>query len=69
VQFHPEVDAATLDRWYRDWPHALDEAGVDEATARAADARHLPGQRALSQALFAQVVARRAAGLEPTRGH
>jgi GMP synthase (glutamine-hydrolysing) len=52
VQFHPEVDEAALEGWYRDWPDALDEAGVDEATARAADARHLPGQRALSEALF-----------------
>jgi GMP synthase-like glutamine amidotransferase len=60
VQFHPEVDESALEGWYRDWPHALDEAGVAEAAARAADARRLPGQRALSQALFggfARVVA------------
>jgi len=62
VQFHPEVDADALDGWYRDWPHALAAAGVDEQAARAADARHLPGQRALSAALFggfARVVAAR----------
>jgi GMP synthase-like glutamine amidotransferase len=65
VQFHAEVDEAALDGWYRDWPHALAQAGVTEADARAADARHLPAQRALSQALFggfAQVVAARARG-------
>lgn len=52
VQFHPEVDEGALDGWYRDWPEALVEAGVSEADARAADARHLPGQRALAEALF-----------------
>ena len=52
VQFHAEVDAQALDGWYRDWPHALAEAGVTEEQARAADARHLAGQRALSEALF-----------------
>jgi GMP synthase-like glutamine amidotransferase len=65
VQFHAEVDDAELDGWYREWPHAVTEAGVDEADARALDARHLPGQRALSQALFggfARVVAARARG-------
>jgi GMP synthase (glutamine-hydrolysing) len=52
VQFHAEVDEAALEGWYRDWPEALQEAGVTEAQARAADARHLPGQRALSDAIF-----------------
>ena len=52
VQFHAEVDAQALDGWYRDWPYALEEAGVTEEQARAADARHLAGQRALSEALF-----------------
>jgi hypothetical protein len=40
----------------------LSEAGLTEEQARAADARHLPGQRALSDALFggfARVVAAR----------
>ena len=62
VQFHPEVDPASLDggtttHW------ELDEAGVTEEEARAADARYLPGQPALSGALFggfARVVAGRA---------
>jgi GMP synthase (glutamine-hydrolysing) len=60
VQFHAEVDPQALDGWYRDWPHALEEAGVTETDTRAADARHLPGQRALSESLFggfARVVA------------
>jgi GMP synthase (glutamine-hydrolysing) len=60
VQFHPEVDPEGLDSWYVDWE--LEEAGVTEEQARAADALHLPGQRALSDALFggfARVVAAR----------
>jgi GMP synthase (glutamine-hydrolysing) len=64
VQFHPEVDDAALEGWYRDWPAELESAGVAEADARAADALHLPAQRALSDALFggfARVVAARAA--------
>jgi GMP synthase (glutamine-hydrolysing) len=61
VQFHPEIDDRELEGWYREWgPAALTAAGVTEADARAADARHLRGQRALSDALFggfARVVA------------
>ena len=52
VQFHAEVDAEALNAWYRDWPYALEEAGVTEEQTRAADARHLAGQRGLSEALF-----------------
>ena len=52
VQFHAEVDASALEGWYRGWPSALAEAGVEEASARTADARHLDGQRALSDAVF-----------------
>ena len=62
VQFHPEVDRRGLDSWYEDGYRELDEAGVTEEQARAADARHLPGQAALSEALFggfARVVAAR----------
>jgi GMP synthase-like glutamine amidotransferase len=62
VQFHPEVDDAALDGWYRDWPDTPAGAGTTAAAARAADALHLPGQRALSEALFggfARVVAAR----------
>ena len=60
VQFHPEVDADALEGWYLDATTELVEAGVTEDHARAADDVHLPGQRALSQALFggfARVVA------------
>jgi len=70
VQFHAEIDAPALDGWYRDWGAALAEAGVDEASARAADALHLGAQAALSEAIFGgfgRVVAERAAapaGLE-----
>jgi GMP synthase (glutamine-hydrolysing) len=62
VQFHPEVHDEGLDGWYRAGLAELSEAGVTEEQARAADARHLPGQRALSDALFggfAKVVAAR----------
>ena len=60
VQFHPELDDAALEHWYAEWHSALDEAGVTEEQARAADAEHLPRQRALSEAIFggfARVVA------------
>jgi GMP synthase (glutamine-hydrolysing) len=52
VQFHPEVDATALDHWYAEWGSVLEPAGVAEADARAADARHLPDQAALSAAIF-----------------
>ncbi|WP_051324220.1 type 1 glutamine amidotransferase [Candidatus Solirubrobacter pratensis] len=52
VQFHPEVDAAALEGWYAAWGDVLAPAGVTEADARTADARHLPGQAALSEAIF-----------------
>ena len=60
VQFHPEVDAAALDGWYANYGSWLLQAGVDEARARAADARHLPGQAETADRLFgafARVVA------------
>jgi GMP synthase (glutamine-hydrolysing) len=64
VQFHPEVDGAALDRWYGAWGDLLGPAGVTEAGARAADARHLGAQAALAEAIFggfAHVVRDRAA--------
>ncbi len=54
VQFHPEVDAQALDGWYAAWGDVLEPAGVTEADARAEDARHLPGQAALSEAIFGE---------------
>ena len=71
VQFHPELDDAALDDWYVDWHEALASAGVTEEDARAADREHLPGQRALSEAIFggfARVVAGRRAAADPDRG-
>jgi GMP synthase (glutamine-hydrolysing) len=62
VQFHPEVHPEGLEGWYVDATGELEEAGVTEEQARAADVVHLPGQRALSEALFggfARVVAAR----------
>lgn len=52
VQFHPEVDAAALDRWYARYGAWLAEAGVTEADARAADAQNLPGQAERAKRLF-----------------
>jgi GMP synthase (glutamine-hydrolysing) len=52
IQFHPEVDGAALDGWYDKWGEVLEPAGVTEADARAADARHLPGQAALAETIF-----------------
>lgn len=70
VQFHPEVHEEGLDSWYRSGYGELAAAGLTEEQARAADARHLPAQRALSDALFggfARVVAARAAGRPASR--
>lgn len=52
IQFHPEVDETALDGWYENWGDVLAPAGVAEPEIRAADARHLPGQAALSAAIF-----------------
>jgi len=56
VQFHPEVDGPVLDHWYAGWPQALTQAMVEEASARAADARHLPAQAELARAVFGRFV-------------
>ena len=56
VQFHPEVDQAAVDGWYAAWGDVLAPAGVTEAGARGADARHLPGQAALWTAIFGAFV-------------
>jgi GMP synthase (glutamine-hydrolysing) len=63
VQFHPEIDQPALDGWYAEWSDLLGPAGTTEPDARAADARHMPHQAALSAALFgafARVVRERA---------
>ena len=52
LQFHPEVDAAAVDRWYARYGPWLGEAGVDEASARALDAEWLPRQAEASERLF-----------------
>jgi GMP synthase (glutamine-hydrolysing) len=53
LQFHPEVTADALDDWWARWgPVQLAKSGVDEAAARADDARYLDGQRALSTRVF-----------------
>ncbi|MDA0162756.1 type 1 glutamine amidotransferase [Solirubrobacter ginsenosidimutans] len=52
VQFHPEIDEVSLDGWYAEWGELLEPAGKTVAGAREADARHLPGQAALSTAIF-----------------
>ena len=52
IQFHPEVDGPALDGWYAGFAAWLGEAGVLEADARAADARHLAGQGEAADRLF-----------------
>ena len=52
IQFHPEASAEIVEDWYRSDAEFLAQAGVAEADARAADARFMPGQRALCDALF-----------------
>ena len=52
VQFHPELDDAGDRRLVRRLAHARSRRAVAEADARAADREHLPGQRALSEAIF-----------------
>jgi GMP synthase-like glutamine amidotransferase len=50
LQFHPDADAVNLDSWYAlGW---LEEAGLSEAQARAADSAHMQRQAASSRALF-----------------
>ena len=69
VQFHPEVDQRRPGRLVREWSELLEPAGVTEADTRAADARHLPGQAALSTAIFgafARVVRDEALATRPT---
>src|SRR4051794_1151463 len=69
VQFHPELDDAMADGWYRGYPDTLRQAGVQEVDARAADARHAAGQAALAEALFggfARVLVRREAAMART---
>ena len=64
VQFHPEADAAALERWYASYGTWLDEIGVVQSDARAADAEHLPGQAERAERLFGtfgRVVAEHAA--------
>src|SRR5215213_819039 len=53
VQFHPEADADEVDDWdvrYADW---LEQAGVDERSARALDERWLDAQAEFAADLFA----------------
>jgi GMP synthase (glutamine-hydrolysing) len=53
VQFHAEVTADALEDWWVRWgPEQLARSGVDEAAARADDARYLDGQAALSTSVF-----------------
>jgi GMP synthase (glutamine-hydrolysing) len=53
LQFHPEVTADALGDWWLRWRAVqLAESGVDEAAARADDARYLGGQPGLSEQVF-----------------
>ena len=58
IQFHTDVDGATLDGWYARYGDWLAEAGVAAADARAADAQHLPGQPQTAAAILGGFVRR-----------
>lgn len=58
IQFHPEVDAEVLESWYRLGEGWLEQAGVTEAQARAADARNLAAQERTGAALFSAFAGR-----------
>lgn len=58
LQFHPEVTDEALAHWWERWgPEQLAKSGADENLARAADARHLAGQAALSETIFGRFAA------------
>lgn len=62
LQFHPEVDASALERWYADYESWLAQSGVDERAARAADTDHERAQAEAAHRLFtafAAIVANR----------
>jgi GMP synthase (glutamine-hydrolysing) len=58
IQFHADVDAATLEGWYERYGDWVTAAGVELAAAHAADAEHLPGQPATAEAIFGGFVTR-----------
>ena len=53
VQFHPEADADEVDDWYVRYADWLEQAGVDEQSARALDERWLDRQAEFAADLFA----------------
>ena len=52
LQFHPDADSRALEGWYARGSQWLEQAGVDEETARAADARHMGAHGEASRAIF-----------------
>jgi GMP synthase-like glutamine amidotransferase len=58
VQFHADVDAATLAGWYERYGDWLAQAGVEAEAAKAADAERLPGQPDTAEAIFGGFVRR-----------
>jgi GMP synthase (glutamine-hydrolysing) len=58
VQFHADVDGPVLDGWYERYGAWVTAAGVVVDDARAADARHLPGQAQTAEAIFGGFVTR-----------
>ena len=52
IQFHPETDSDALEGWYEDGQEWLEEGGVSETEARAADSAFLGGQERVARAIF-----------------
>jgi GMP synthase (glutamine-hydrolysing) len=52
MQFHPDADAPTLARWWREFPDYLEKAGADAQELIAESARRAADQERASRALF-----------------
>ncbi len=54
-QYHPEVDAETLEAWAAQDPDAVDEAGINLAQLREETRQHYPPFERLSERLFESI--------------
>lgn len=54
-QYHPELTIETIERWMREEPEALQEAGVTVEQVRQQNAKYFAGFERLTQRLFEQI--------------